>query len=508
LDVKYPVLFREQTVPRGELTAPFLFTFTGSCMNKHIAVIFILANLITSLTFTVYPAKASPQTIIVPDDYPSIADAVGNATDGATIFVRKGTYQEHSIEINKTLSLIGEAPNTTIIEDIDPQVLVLPTQLLPENSAPIKIAADNIKISGFTLTNGGNGISGTGSQTQITDNLITAPYGCINLKGSNITITQNIIENNANGGLSGYGIKCNGYYNTIASNRITGPNNYAITIEHESSLNVVCNNTIVDAGSIHVYGNRNVVAKNSLTHGGISIDGTSNTVYSNRIEGSGFGLVGYNNTFYANYLTYAVNVGSNVEDAANNIFYDNNFVGSTQVGGWIGVRGPNFWDNGVEGNFWSDYNGTDSNNDGIGDFPYTIDANNQDNYPLMAPYNIDSVIAELPEWANTSPPTPPFPTPTPNSPPNTSTSTATPNPTQITPTLSTIATPTTTPALTNSTEASSSPSVTQQPSPSTSTPAASGGVGSPVDGLWIGVAVAVVVGVVVGVLFRRKRLGA
>jgi parallel beta-helix repeat protein len=41
------------------------------------------------------------------------------------------------------------------------------------------------------------------------------------------------------------------------------------------------------------------------------------------------------------------------------------------------------WDDGGEGNFWSDYNGTDSNDDGVGDTPYVIDVQNQDRYPLM-----------------------------------------------------------------------------------------------------------------------------
>jgi hypothetical protein len=54
----------------------------------------------------------------------------------------------------------------------------------------------------------------------------------------------------------------------------------------------------------------------------------------------------------------------------------------------------NLWDNGVEGNYWSDYNGTDSNQDGIGDTPYIIDANNVDHYPLMAQY----VIPEFPTF--------------------------------------------------------------------------------------------------------------
>jgi len=58
----------------------------------------------------------------------------------------------------------------------------------------------------------------------------------------------------------------------------------------------------------------------------------------------------------------------------------------------------NIWDNGYPsgGNYWSNYNGTDlysgpcqnvTGSDGIGDTPYVIDANNQDNYPLMKPYS-------------------------------------------------------------------------------------------------------------------------
>lgn len=55
------------------------------------------------------------------------------------------------------------------------------------------------------------------------------------------------------------------------------------------------------------------------------------------------------------------------------------------------------WDNGKEGNYWSDYAGIDANGDGIGDIPYVIDVLNQDRFPLVRS------VAVLPSVA------PPFP---------------------------------------------------------------------------------------------------
>lgn len=90
--------------------------------------------------------------------------------------------------------------------------------------------------------------------------------------------------------------------------------------------------------------------------------------------------------------------------SSNNDLYHNNFI--NQLIEAIDL-GENNWDNGFPsgGNFWDDYRGIDLNttpsqdvppSDGLGDTPYIIDSDSQDNYPLMAPW------PSL-EWTDTTP---------------------------------------------------------------------------------------------------------
>jgi len=64
-----------------------------------------------------------------------------------------------------------------------------------------------------------------------------------------------------------------------------------------------------------------------------------------------------------------------------NIFYRNNFVNNTNHAQLFG--GPNTWDNGAEGNYWDNYQGTDSDGDGVGDTAHL----GLDNYPLIEPWS-------------------------------------------------------------------------------------------------------------------------
>jgi len=98
-------------------------------------------------------------------------------------------------------------------------------------------------------------------------------------------------------------------------------------------------------------------------------------------------------------------VGVCLCQSSGNLFYHNSFVNVDEpvVSNFQSPAAPpsgsyskNRWDNGIEGNFWSSYSGTDSlsgpyqnvsGSDGIGDTPYTIDANNTDHYPLMGTFS-------------------------------------------------------------------------------------------------------------------------
>jgi len=364
-------------------------------------------------TMLVQYGKANPKTVVVPDDYPTIAAAIGNATDGDTIFVKKGLYQEKPLKIDKPLSLLGEGADSTKIS-FDPPYTEEVVNVFERHrfyEDPIKVYANDFRMSDFTVETTGGYMIVSGNGTKLTGNQILTelqvsgsylnitgnrfPY-VTTIRGTNSKISRNI----------GYSMWIYGSFNDISLNNISGSDSAAgLRFEGHSSL--IHDNTIIKApyGRFSVTGNDNTICRNTADdlEIGLALSGSNNTVCSNRITNSGIGLEDpkKGNMIYANYVAgngWGVNTGYNSLTAT---LYHNNFISNTyQVSTLFSNYPTQYFDNGAAGNYWSDYAGEDADGDGIGDTPYVIDDHRSDRYPLMSPFDIESVTLELPDWAS------------------------------------------------------------------------------------------------------------
>ena len=223
-------------------------------------------------------------------------------------------------------------------------------------------------------------------------------------------------------------INSDGSINPINAPLTKQGNVYTVTADY-SSLTVKRNNSILDGNghtftgmgqTISVVAASNVTIKNFIIIGsnvGISLDTSSNITVSNNTITEVTALIpevmqtagiiiwrGKNHTITGNQIannyvgiwigSYSMhnlivannilnnNYGISVYNSSDNTAYHNNFINNTQNYN-SADSSINQWDKGTTGNYWNNYNGSDNDRDGIGDSPYIIDENNQDNYPLM-----------------------------------------------------------------------------------------------------------------------------
>ncbi len=318
--------------------------------------------------------------------------------------MKKGTYEfpaNHTLVINKALSLVGEDAKNTII-NLYPayNVTWILTQPFFSYSDAIAIYADGVTLLNLTINiaNPGGYISATGDRIQIIGNTITSgPSTGLIMSGSYCKINDNIM-----GGL----IQLKGFYNEVNHNSFS-------YIYLDGDSNTVSNNTCAHIGlgyyspqNSHniIYGN--IVKTDTRSYSGISLTNSNNTfLYENHVSAFGYGITLWfssNNTITANTIADSMYASIKLGSSSNNNIYLNNFVDNmwesipyvydsyTDPG--IHEANPNitvstnFWDNGKEGNYWSSYNGTDANGDGIGDTPFVVVENDADRYPLMQPF--------------------------------------------------------------------------------------------------------------------------
>ena len=329
-------------------------------------VIFILCSLLVSTILkSNISVSAQTRTLIVDPrgqgTYNTIQEAINAANSSDTVFVFNGTYSE-SILVNKSISLIGQGKEITIIDG-------------GQISNVVNITASNVTIAGFHIRNSGiyrynsairmDHVSGN----LIHDNILSDSNEGVGLYTStNNTISNNMVREN----YDGVGITASNY-NVISDNTIILCTSNGVGI-YTSSANILLNNTIY--GNYDGVGlftsNNNVVSSNNVTGNadGIGFDTSSNNV----IEAN---LI-YANTYDGIYLA---------SGSRYNTFFHNNFNNDRAQVVTSGGGLPNTWNVNGEGNYWSDYNGKDENADGIGDTQYGIDLNNKDNSPLMGAFS-------------------------------------------------------------------------------------------------------------------------
>lgn len=131
--------------------------------------------------------------------------------------------------------------------------------------------------------------------------------------------------------------------------------------------------------AMYLWTSNNIIINNTFSESivGILLSGDSNTLIRNYISNNEEGIFFGVNTPGNDPLNIIMNLNSFVE---NDVQFSGCFCEESNTD-----EAVHTWDNGKQGNYWSDYNGKDENNDGIGDTPYIIDSLNQDRYPLMEP---------------------------------------------------------------------------------------------------------------------------
>lgn len=361
------------------------------------------------------------QTIYVDDDntqgpwkgteenpYRCLQNGIDSASDDETVFVKKGTYLPSSTNgkgsflIDKKIKLEGEDNRNSIITHSGTQKKYL-IQLKSDNveitNCCIKSKTGNYDWEGgaiefqsnsnyihdnyISTVEGWVGIKlEYSSNNIIEDNIITSESGCTSFRGIGLTyysdsnkIRRNTIKNVQNAGI-GLWYFCED--NLIEDNSIDGPY-YGIIIMEGVQKNTVKNNLITNTGG------------DWSTMGGIIIEyATNNKIIGNTISygkcnGMHFEFEANNNIISNNNFSYNQRYGVHLDHSwyvvmpselpifcKNNVFYCNTFI--SNIKGNVRDDGSNTWYNKQKnaGNYYDDYNGTDRNDDGIGEKSYTI----------------------------------------------------------------------------------------------------------------------------------------
>ncbi len=315
------------------------------------------------------------------NDSTTITGGISLASNGDTVFVYAGIYAENVV-VDRSINLTGEDRDSTIIDG--------------GGGNGIHVISDYVNITGFTITNSDYALYlQPSSNSTITNNNLSGNNYGLHIRESS---ADNRVSNNIVSGNSINGIYLSKVYNSIIENNIISYNGAYGFYLLAQSFNITIS--------------ENLIFENSR---GINLITSANcTISSNNISRNDYGIWvsnAVNSTITMNNFISNINFGITFTSSAiNNRVYHNNFFNNNNSNSPQAnddSSNQNQWDLGYPsgGNYWSDYSGIDLNttamqnvppSDGIGDTPYVIDSDSQDNYPKMS--GIGNYIYLYPGW--------------------------------------------------------------------------------------------------------------
>jgi len=302
-------------------------------------------------------------------NYTTIQDAINNATNGDTIFVYNGTYNENVDTKQKKIILIGEDRDTTFIhgQTTDPVV---------------RIGTSDTSVSGFTMNGSSTEIilqvASLGENIYITNNLMQGGgYGIVlGLTSNKVTITNNTITSNMYIGIQ----LQTSTYNLIKENRIENNGAQGIEISQISHHNSILNNTIINNG-------KEGILVNGLTS-------TENTIEGNNISNNQIGIRFSGGTsankIIGNNIEESIMEGVLFQSSSENTIEMNNFIDNKRQATFK-LSSRNTWD----ANYWSNWIGFKLSAPIFQKFPKAIIGGlriNFDTHPAKQPYNISITV--------------------------------------------------------------------------------------------------------------------